>query len=194
MRRHRPHRTRLSRCHRESRCRADRAPWTTLHRNRQGRRRRRLPRRHLESAPHGRAARSVQRASPPSIARPLHRGRPAARSVSVRGYPGEGPAETGRDCHLRQCAGSALARRGSRRPRNSKPRLRGRHRPTPGQCRSDCRNSIVRACTASAREVVPGSAARSTMRTRIPSLVSHSASHRPVGPAPTMRTGAGSLH
>ena len=40
------------------------------------------------------------------------------------------------------------------------------------------------------REVVPGSAALSTMRTWTPSRVSQSASTKPVGPAPTMRTGS----
>ena len=46
----------------------------------------------------------------------------------------------------------------------------------------------MRACTASAREVVPGSAALSTMRTFTPRWLSHSASTRPVGPAPTIKT------
>src|ERR1700682_1824514 len=52
-----------------------------------------------------------------------------------------------------------------------------------------CRyNSRVRACTTSAREVVPGSAALSTMRTRTPRRWSQSARTRPVGPAPAIRT------
>ena len=41
---------------------------------------------------------------------------------------------------------------------------------------------------ASAREVVPGSAVLSTIRTLAPSLVSHRARTSPVGPAPTTRT------
>ena len=45
-------------------------------------------------------------------------------------------------------------------------------------------SSRVRACTASAREVVPGSAVWSIIRTRTPSRVIHSAKTRPVGPAP----------
>jgi hypothetical protein len=40
----------------------------------------------------------------------------------------------------------------------------------------------------SAREVVPGSAALSTMRTFTPKWLSHSASTKPVGPAPTINT------
>src|ERR1041384_6110041 len=50
-------------------------------------------------------------------------------------------------------------------------------------------SSSVRACTASARDVVPGSAALSMMRTRTPRRARQSARTRPVGPAPTMRTG-----
>src|SRR5205814_988007 len=49
-------------------------------------------------------------------------------------------------------------------------------------------SSSVRACTARARDVVPGSAVLSTIRTRTPSRVSQRASTRPVGPAPTTRT------
>src|ERR1700674_384613 len=49
-------------------------------------------------------------------------------------------------------------------------------------------SSSVRACTATARDVVAGSAVLSTILTRTPSRVSHRASTRPVGPAPTMRT------
>src|SRR4051794_37575254 len=49
-------------------------------------------------------------------------------------------------------------------------------------------SSSVRACTARARDVVPGSEVLSTMRTRMPSRVSHRANTKPVGPAPTMRT------
>src|SRR5439155_25988322 len=49
-------------------------------------------------------------------------------------------------------------------------------------------SSSVRACTATARDVVPGSAVLSTIRTRTPSRVSHRANTRPVGPAPMMRT------
>ena len=49
-------------------------------------------------------------------------------------------------------------------------------------------SSSVRACTASARDVVPGSAVWSTILTLTPKCVSHKANTRPVGPAPTIRT------
>src|ERR1700730_3199549 len=49
-------------------------------------------------------------------------------------------------------------------------------------------SSRVRACTASAREVVPGSAALSTILNRTPRRASQFPRTRPVGPAPTMRT------
>ena len=49
-------------------------------------------------------------------------------------------------------------------------------------------SSSVRACTAIARDVVPGSAVLSTILTRTPSRVSHRANTKPVGPAPTIRT------
>src|SRR3984893_652512 len=49
-------------------------------------------------------------------------------------------------------------------------------------------SSSVRACTASARDVVPGSAVLSMTLTRTPSRVSHRANTKPVGPAPTIRT------
>src|SRR5215510_4809913 len=49
-------------------------------------------------------------------------------------------------------------------------------------------NSSVRACTATAREVVPGSAVWSMIRTATPMRVSQSATVRPVGPAPTIST------
>ena len=51
----------------------------------------------------------------------------------------------------------------------------------------------MRACTAKAREVVPGSAVLSMIRTATPSLVSQSASTSPVGPAPTIKTGTSVL-
>ena len=47
--------------------------------------------------------------------------------------------------------------------------------------------------TARAREVVPGSAVLSMIRTATPSLVSQRASTRPVGPAPTIKTGTSVL-
>jgi hypothetical protein len=53
-------------------------------------------------------------------------------------------------------------------------------------------SSSVRACTARAREVVPGSVVLSTIRTRTPIRVSQSARTNPVGPAPAIRT-SGSL-
>src|SRR5262249_25623612 len=60
---------------------------------------------------------------------------------------------------------------------------------TTAPARSTCRySSRVRAWTATAREVVPGSAVLSMIRTRTPSLVSQRASTRPVGPAPMIRT------
>lgn len=46
----------------------------------------------------------------------------------------------------------------------------------------------VCACTTVAREVPPGPALLSTMRTLLPCLIGQSASTRPVGQAPTMRT------
>jgi hypothetical protein len=54
-------------------------------------------------------------------------------------------------------------------------------------------SSSVRACTATARDVVDAAAFLSTMRTRTPSRVSHSASTSPVGPAPTTRTSVSRL-
>src|SRR6267142_21444 len=55
--------------------------------------------------------------------------------------------------------------------------------------RSNCRySSRVRACTASARDVVPGSAAWSTILNRTPRRANQFPRTRPVGPAPTMRT------
>src|SRR5262245_11758594 len=61
---------------------------------------------------------------------------------------------------------------------------------TTAPARSTCRySSRVRAWTATAREVVPGSAVLSMIRTRTPSRVSQRASTRPVGPAPMIRTG-----
>src|SRR5262245_31488714 len=52
------------------------------------------------------------------------------------------------------------------------------------------KNSSVRACMTSAREVVPGALVLSMMRTPTPRRASQSASMRPVGPAPTMRIAA----
>src|SRR5262249_34966451 len=49
-------------------------------------------------------------------------------------------------------------------------------------------NSSVRAWTAKARDVVPGSAVLSMTRTVTPSFVSQSARTKPVGPAPTIKT------
>src|SRR4051794_38468165 len=46
----------------------------------------------------------------------------------------------------------------------------------------------MRAWTTMARDVVPGSAALSMIRTPIPRRISQSAKTRPVGPAPTIRT------
>jgi hypothetical protein len=84
------------------------------------------------------AARSVQRVS--SIDRStLMPSCPADRSAGVRAHPAEGSAETEKYCHPRQCAGSALARRGGRRPRNSATRLRRRPRPASVRGRSDWR-------------------------------------------------------
>ncbi len=50
------------------------------------------------------------------------------------------------------------------------------------------KNSSVRACITSAREVVPGPSVLSTMRSGTSWRASHSASMRPVGPAPAMST------
>ena len=70
-----------------------------------------------------------------------------------------------------------------------------RPRATTASARPTWRySSSVRACTASARDVVPGSAVLSTIRTRMPSRVSHSANTKPVGPAPTMRTSVFSVN
>src|SRR5262245_60393682 len=46
----------------------------------------------------------------------------------------------------------------------------------------------MRECTTSARDVVPGSATLSMMCTSTPRRASQSASTRPVGPAPTIKT------
>src|ERR1700756_2846256 len=54
-------------------------------------------------------------------------------------------------------------------------------------------NSSVRACTATARDVVPASAVLSMILTRTPNRVSHSANTKPVGPAPTIRTSVSRL-
>src|SRR5438067_4081551 len=64
-----------------------------------------------------------------------------------------------------------------------------RPRATMAAARPICPySSSVRACTATARDVVPGSEVLSTIRTGTPSRASHSANTRPVGPAPTIRT------
>jgi hypothetical protein len=47
----------------------------------------------------------------------------------------------------------------------------------------------VRPCTAKARDVLPGSAVLSMIRSGMPNCVNQSASTRPVGPAPTINTG-----
>ena len=86
-----------------------------------------------------------------------------------------------------------VAEDGARHLLAGHPEIRRRrpsvHRSTTASARPIWRySSSVRACTASAREVVPGSAVLSTILTRTPSRVSHRANTRPVGPAPTMRT------
>src|SRR5215469_10563866 len=62
-------------------------------------------------------------------------------------------------------------------------------RSITASARSSCRySSSVRAWTARAREVVPGSDVLSMMRGLTPTLLSQSERTRPVGPAPTTRT------
>jgi hypothetical protein len=72
------------------------------------------------------------------------------------------------------------------------PEIDGGHLPAAGDDRIGQADLAIqlklRACTASAREVVPSSAVLSTILTGTLSCVNHSANTKPVGPAPTMRT------